>query len=211
MIMSLLRRRKPALRGLPRSYSKYFKLLHQKMTRYDLQPQNTYNMDEKGFMFGVTGRSKRVFDKLLFGQNQFKQSLHDGNREWVTLIAAICACLPPGIIFPAAGRAVQASWIHSVDPEKHSIYFTTSANGLTDNDLGPTWLEQVFHRHTKGKARRRWRSLNMDGHGSHVTKAFINYCDEHKILITHDLPPTRYPHIPATGRSLLQASSSKLH
>ena len=50
------------------------------MTEYD-QPENTYNMDEKGFMIGVTGRSKRVFDKLLFGQKQFKQSLHDGNRE----------------------------------------------------------------------------------------------------------------------------------
>ena len=139
-------------------YSKYFELLHQKMTEYNLQPENTYNMDEKGFMIGVTGRSKRVFDKLLFGQKQFKQSLHDGNREWVTLIAAICADgsrLPPGIIFPAAGRAVRAGWVHSIDPEKHSIHFTTSANGWTDNDLGLTWLEQVFDRYTKGKARRR--------------------------------------------------------
>ena len=47
-------------------YSKYFKLLHYKMAEYDVQPENTYNMDEKGFMIGVSGRSKRVFDKLLF-------------------------------------------------------------------------------------------------------------------------------------------------
>ena len=62
-------------------YSKYFELLHQKVAEYDLQPENTYNMDEKGFMIGVSSRSKRVFDKLLFSQRQFKQSLHDGNRE----------------------------------------------------------------------------------------------------------------------------------
>jgi hypothetical protein len=98
-------------------------------------------MDEKGFMIGVTGRSKRVFDKLLFRQRQFKQSLHDGNREWVTLLATICADgshLPPGIIFPATGRAVQASWVHSINPGKQSIHFTTSPNGWTDNDVGLT-------------------------------------------------------------------------
>ena len=180
-------------------YSKYFELLHQKMTDYDILPENTYNMDEKGFMIGVTGKSKRVFDKLLYGQKQFKQSLHDGNREWVTLLAAICGDgthLPPGIIFPAAGRAVQADWVHEIDPRKHSIHFTTSINGWTSNDLGLTWLEQVFDRYTKGKARRRWRLLIIDGHGSHVTKDFISYCDSHKILLmvfpphaTHTLQP----------------------
>ncbi len=167
-------------------YSQYFELLHYKIAEYDVQPENTYNMDEKGFMIGVCGRSKRVFDKLLFGRRQYKQSLHDGNREWVTLLAAICADgshLPPGIIFPAAGRAVQASWVHSINPAKHSIHFTTSPNGWTNNDLGLTWLEQVFDRYTKAKARRRWRLLIIDGHGSHVTKAFIDYCDRHKILL----------------------------
>jgi hypothetical protein len=122
-------------------YSQYFELLHHKIAEYDLQPENTYNMDEKGFMIGVCGRSKRVFDKLFFGRRQYKQSLHDGNREWVTLLAAICADgshLPPGIIFPAAGRAVQASWVHSIDPKKHSIHFTTSPSRWTDNDLGLT-------------------------------------------------------------------------
>ena len=44
-------------------YSLYFGLHHQKITQYDIEPGNTYNMDEKGFMIGVLGRSKRVFDK----------------------------------------------------------------------------------------------------------------------------------------------------
>jgi hypothetical protein len=66
-------------------------------------------MDEKGFAIGVIGRSKRIFDKLLFGQRQFKQLLYDGNCEWVTLLATICgdgSYLPLSIIFPAAGCAV---------------------------------------------------------------------------------------------------------
>jgi hypothetical protein len=156
------------------------------MTEYNLQPKNTYNMDEKGFMIRVSGRSKRVFDKLLFSQRQFRQLLHDSNREWVTLLATICADrshLPPGIIFPAAGRAVQASWVHSINLKKHSIYFTTSPSRWRDNDLGLTWLEQVFDRYTKAKAWRRWRLLIINVHGSYVTKDFISYCDSHKILL----------------------------
>jgi IS30 family transposase len=42
-------------------YTLYFDLLHAKMKQYNVQPCHCYNMDEKGFMIGVTGRSKRVF------------------------------------------------------------------------------------------------------------------------------------------------------
>lgn len=40
-----------------------------------------YDKGEKGFTIGVTGRSKRIFDKTLHGKKHFKKSLHDGNRE----------------------------------------------------------------------------------------------------------------------------------
>ena len=180
-------------------YRLYFELAHSKIAEYELEAEHTYNMDEKGFAIGVIGKSKRIFDKKLYGQKQYRQSLHDGNREWVTLLATICAdgsTLPPGIIFAAAGRAVQASWVSSIDPKKHSVHFTTSPNGWTNNDLGLTWLDQLFERYTKPKARRKWRLLIIDGHGSHVTKDFIDYCDSHKILLlifpphaTHTLQP----------------------
>lgn len=180
-------------------YRLYFDLLHGKMVEHDIQPENTYNMDEKGFMIGVVGRTKRVFDKVLWGKKQYKQSSHDGNREWVTVLATICgdgSTLPPGVIFPAKRDAVQASWVRDIDPDKHSIHFSTSPNGWTSNDLGLAWLKQVFDRYTKAKARRRWRLLILDGHGSHVTKAFIDYCDENRILLlifpphaTHTLQP----------------------
>ena len=93
-------------------YSQYFTLLHHKIAERDILPENTYNMDEKGFMVGVSGRSVRVFDKLLYGLRQYKQSTYDGNWAWVTLVACICADrshLPPGVIFEAAGHEVQAS------------------------------------------------------------------------------------------------------
>jgi len=180
-------------------YRLYFELLHRKTAEYDVEPEHTYNMDEKGFAIGVTGRSKRIFSKALYGKKQYRQSLQDGNTEWVTLLACICAdgsALPPGIIYAAAGRAVQQSWVNEIDPSKHSVHFTTSPSGWTNDDLGLTWLEQVFNRYTKPKPRRKRRLLIIDGHGSHVTRDFIRYCDGNKILLmiypphsTHTLQP----------------------
>jgi hypothetical protein len=44
-------------------YHLYFKLLHQKITQYHLEARDIYNMDEKGFLIGLIGRSKRIFSR----------------------------------------------------------------------------------------------------------------------------------------------------
>ena len=41
----------------------------------------------------------------------------------------------------------------------------------------------MFDRFTKKKARRRWRLLILDSHGSHLTMDFMEYCYHHKILL----------------------------
>ncbi len=113
----------------------------------------------------------------------------------MTLLACICAdgtALPPGIIYAAAGRVVEASWVGGTDLKMRSIYLTTPPDGWTYNDLGLTWLEQVFDRYTKPKNRRDWRLLIVDGHGSHVAKGFIHYCDSHKILLVIFPPHATY-------------------
>jgi hypothetical protein len=46
-------------------YNLYFDLLYQKMEEYQVEPQNIYNMDKKGFLIGIMGRSKRIFNKQL--------------------------------------------------------------------------------------------------------------------------------------------------
>jgi hypothetical protein len=46
-------------------YNLYFDLLYRKITQYNVEPRHSYNMDEKGFLIGVTGRSKRIFSKAL--------------------------------------------------------------------------------------------------------------------------------------------------
>jgi hypothetical protein len=46
------------------SYCRYFELLHSKMRQYDVKAENVYNIDEKGFLVGITSCSKRVFSKI---------------------------------------------------------------------------------------------------------------------------------------------------
>jgi hypothetical protein len=83
-------------------YSLYFELLHDKINKYDIQPSHIFNMHEKGFMIGVTGRSKRVFDKVIYDRKGVTATVQDGSREWVTVLACICSdgtALSPSLIF----------------------------------------------------------------------------------------------------------------
>jgi hypothetical protein len=38
-------------------------------------------MDEKGFLIGVIGRSKRIFDKSMWDSKEVREALQDGNRD----------------------------------------------------------------------------------------------------------------------------------
>jgi hypothetical protein len=50
----------------------------------------------------------------------------------------------------------------------------------------------VFERFTKSKARRQYRLLIFNGHGSHVTSDFIDFCDSNKILLAIFPPYATY-------------------
>ena len=180
-------------------YELYFNLLQRKITEYEVDSCHTYNMDEKGFMIGITTRTKHVFSRRMWEKGEVKASLQDGNRAWVTLLACVCGdgtALPPGLLYDSANSTLQSSWVEEIEPGVHDVLVSSSPNGWTNNDIGLAWLKQVFDRFTKTKARRKWRLLILDGHGSHVTMDFINYCDQNKILLailpphsTHTLQP----------------------
>jgi hypothetical protein len=167
-------------------YKLYFNMLRTKIEEYSIEPEHTYNMDEKGFMIGAIGKSKRIFTKTKWKEKRFRQALHDGNREWITLIACVGAsgvALPPGLIYSAASKKVQSSWVSDVDVKKHRVFVNVTTNGWSDNDAGLAWLQQVFDANTKESARRKWRLLIVDGHGSHISQMFLKYCHLNKILL----------------------------
>jgi hypothetical protein len=180
-------------------YDLYFNLLHPKMEEHEVEPRFTYNMDEKGFMIGVEGRSKRIFSKGVWVKGGCKAAVQDGNREWITVLPTICGdgtCLPTGVIFQAENGNIRDSWVNDLRPNKDELYITSSPSGWTSEELGVAWLQDVFDRHTKEKCRGSYRLLITDGHSSHLSEPFIDYCYKNKILLaiypphsTHTLQP----------------------
>ena len=179
-------------------YSLYFELLGRKMKEYDIKPGNTWNMDEKGFLIGHMKKKRRIFSRSAFELGRMQNVIQDGNREWITVVAAICAdqtALAPTLIYQATTNNVQDTWLEDFNPDEHSCFFTSTPSRWTNDDLGLQWLK-IFDKETKAKAKRDWRLLIIDGHGSHVNMKFIEYCDNHRILLaiypphsTHRLQP----------------------
>jgi len=182
-------------------YKAYFELVRRKIEQYEVLPANTYNMDEKGFLVGFLTKAKRIFSKQAFESKRLLGNLQDGNREWITLIATICAdgtAVAPALIYKAVTGDIQDSWVQDLDPTKQLAFFASSPTGWTNDELGFEWLTKVFDRETKAKARngRDWRLLFVDGHGSHINMRFLDWCIAHRILVavypphsTHRLQP----------------------
>ena len=64
----------------------------------------------------------------------------------------------------------------------HDWAIEVSPNGWTTNELALAWLRH-FDAHTKERTVGAYRLLIMDGHGSHNTKEFYEYCEEHSAVV----------------------------
>jgi hypothetical protein len=79
---------------------------------------------------------------------------------------------------------------------KDNVFVASTPSGWTNNLVSLAWVEQLFDCYIKERSLRGQRLLVMDGYGSHITPEFIQYCDNHCILLailppyaTHTLQP----------------------
>ena len=162
----------------------WFELVEQTKAKYGICDEDVYNFDEAGFMMGkittqlvVTASERRCRPK----------AVEPGNREWVTLIAAINAAgwsIPPFLIF--TGKYHLSAWYEEAEiPRDWAI--AVSDNGWTTNELGVEWLKH-FIKHTDGKVVGARRLLILDGHESHQSLEFQELCKENNIY-TLCMPP----------------------
>jgi len=73
-----------------------------------------YNMDEKGFLVGCLIKLFRIFSKKAWEDGHLNGAGQDGNRNWITILATICAdgtYIPPAIIYPLEGSDIQPNWL----------------------------------------------------------------------------------------------------
>jgi AraC-like DNA-binding protein len=181
------------------NYEAYFAIIGQKLEDYKISADNIYNMDEKGFLIGRLQKARRVFARELYERGTLAGAGQDGSREWITVVATICADgtrLSPALIYKAISGNLQDTWLDDFEPDEHDCHFASSPKGWTSDELGYSWLTGLFEKETAPKARRSYRLLFVDGHGSHVNMKFLNWCEQHKVLLavypphsTHRLQP----------------------
>jgi len=81
----------------------HFNLLEEVVNKYEIKPQNMYNMDEKGVQLGVARREAVLVDR----DQKDVYAIQNGNRELITIIECICAdgiALRPTVIFQGQRR-----------------------------------------------------------------------------------------------------------
>jgi hypothetical protein len=137
---------------------------------------------------GVAGTSKVVTSSDIVGRAIVIQP---GNRDWVSTIECINASgwlIPPFIIFE--GKVHIEAWYTQLP---NDWVIAVSENGWTTDEIGLAWIKH-FNRHTASQTKGVYRLLILDGHGSHATPEFDQYCTENKI-ITLCMPPHSSHHL----------------
>jgi hypothetical protein len=154
----------------------WFELVEETRQSYGILDADIYNFDETGFMMGIAATSKVVTSSDAVGR---AVTIQPGDREWVTTIECINASgwsIPPIVILQ--GKLHQSSWYQGV-PLDWAI--AVSDNGWTTDELGLQWVKH-FHRHTEARTTGVYRLLILDGHGSHATPEFDQFCRESNII-----------------------------
>jgi hypothetical protein len=154
----------------------WFQLFQTARIQYGVPDDDIYNMDEKGCMKGIGERAKVILPK----SEAQAYSNQPGNRDWVSIIECVNTTgfvLPPFIIFQ--GKKILQGWAGEVQDKRTCL--AVSENGWTDHSLALEWL-QHFHTITEPRRVSKYRLLLMDGHSSHVTLEFVEFCQDHDII-----------------------------
>jgi DDE superfamily endonuclease/helix-turn-helix, Psq domain/Tc5 transposase DNA-binding domain len=167
----------------PDQINAWFQLVANMRTKYGIQDEDFYNFDETGFMMGVICSSMVVTNADRRGRSK---QLQPGNREWATTIECASSdgfVLPPFLIVQGVNHL--ASWYTECDLPS-SWVIKTSTNGWTNNDTGLDWIRH-FDKHTFVRRKGAYRMIVLDGHESHLSVPFEEFCKE-KNIITLCLP-----------------------
>jgi hypothetical protein len=154
----------------------WFTLVQSMKAKYGIVDEDTWNFDESGFMIGKISSQLVVTGSEKPGK---QKKLQPGDREWITLVQGVSATgrsILPFLIF--AGKVLISSWFTGL-PRNWII--TVSPTGWINNDLALAWLKH-FDAHTKASSAGAYRLLIIDGHESHCSVEFQDYCKENKII-----------------------------
>ena len=158
----------------------YFQKLQKTIEDEGIIPEDIWNMDETGFRIGI-GKDQLIVTKRkrahLFSMPE--------NRESATAIEAISA---GGSYIPAflilSGQVHMSNWYQQPELEDETI-IALSSTGYSNDEISLKWI-QHFNKYSRPTGLK--RLLILDGHSSHHTIEFIEFCESHKIIL-FAMPP----------------------
>lgn len=163
----------------PAVFRKWFDLVRDTIAKYGIAEEDIYNFDETGFLMGLLAASGMVITSA--ERRGRPRQAQQGNREWSTVIQAVNSqgwALPPFIIL--AGKNHLGAWFRD-SPMPRDWRFAVSENGWTTNELGVEWIKH-FDQHTRTRTKGVKRLLILDGHESHHSVEFEEYCKNNDII-----------------------------
>jgi hypothetical protein len=156
----------------------WFDLVRNTITKYGILEEDIWNFDETGFMMGQISSATVVTSSTDTGKAKMVQP---GNREWVTVIQGISSygwAMPPLIV--VAGKNHLASWYRTTSLPANWV-IALSDNGWTTNEIGLQWV-QHYNQHSQPRTKGKYRLLILDGHKSHQSVDFNDFCKQNNII-----------------------------
>ncbi|KAF5346191.1 hypothetical protein D9756_011122 [Leucocoprinus leucothites] len=169
--------------GNPATHKQYFDLVEEVQLTGDngapIAPECTWAMDESGFQAnGNEGIGGRNVIGPIGKKVQYQQQA--GSCENITVLVTIGAdgsALPPAVLY--AGKGYLVKWKQD---NPANVMLGYSKKGWTDNVIGLEYAKH-FEALTRSRANGRTRVLYLDGHASHVTRSFLEHCQNHSIKV----------------------------
>ena len=112
--------------------------LEEVMEQHHITIENIYNFDEKGFLHGLAYAAQRVMTREAFESGRVSHARQDGSREFLSLLAYICADSTAGDplpIYQGASESLKDTWMDDLNITDAG-FFTTSSNGWSNHDIG---------------------------------------------------------------------------
>jgi len=177
----------------PNKIKDNFRKFNRLRISHNLQPGDIYNLDEKGFMMGMSAKTK-VVPRVGRRNSRVTQ---DGKRELITDLETICgdgSSMAPFLFFKAkAGHSM--GWYARLD--NSNMLLAYSNKGWTDDSVGYQYISRHFIKfaHPPPTPHHN-RLIILHCHSSYINWDFCMFCLEYNIILlslpahsTHLLQP----------------------
>jgi hypothetical protein len=154
----------------------HFKAFKRCKAHWKIQDEDIYNFDETGFQIGVTSGE----NVLVPVDTIVAYATDPDNRELITSVETVNPAgkrVPPMVIFSGAYH-LRRSFKNKIAGD---TLFARSATGYSNDKLGLKYL-QHFNQYSELQTKEgNYRMLIFDGHGSHLSQEFLDFCWQHRI------------------------------